>query len=122
MCMTLSTLGRQSQHGFSDAVDAVEHLDHTKLFRHDRPFFVDHAVSQKSSGDDLFLSCIGQEISGDLFNKKLVVWHIEIDGFNNPVAPRPLLPLQVLFVAVRVGIASQIQPVPCPFFAKAVAV
>ena len=85
--MALSTLCRHPQHCFADAVDAVEHLDHAKLLRHDRAFFVDHAVAQKSCGDDLFLRRIGQKISGNLLDKKLVVGHVEIDGFNHPVAP-----------------------------------
>ena len=119
--MALSTLCGQAQHRFADAVDAVEHFDHSKLFCHNRAFFVDHAVSQKSCRDDLLLRRVRQQIASNLFDKKLVVGHVAIEGINHPVTPRPLLTRHIFLVAVGVGITSQIQPVSCPLFTKTIA-
>ena len=57
--VTLSALQRHPKYGFSKAIHAVEHFNHAKLLWNNRSFFVDHAIAQKSRGDDLFLSCIG---------------------------------------------------------------
>ena len=119
--MTLGALGRQPEHRFAEAVDAVEHLDHPEFLRDDRSFLVDRAIAQEARGDDLLLRCIRQKITGDLLHDELVVGHVAVERSDHPVAPDPHLATMIFFVAVGIGIAGEVEPVPCPLLAIAVA-
>ena len=121
MRVALGALGRQSEHRLAEAVDAVEHLDHPEFLRDDRPLLVERAIPQEARGDDLLLRRIRQQVAGDLLDHKLVVGHVAIDRGNHPVAPDPHLATKILFVAVGVGIAGEVEPVPRPLLAVAVA-
>ena len=115
--MALCTLSRQAKDRFSQTIDPIKHFKHAKLFRNNRPFFVQHTVTKKTGGDSLLLSCVGKQIPGNLFDKELVIGQITIQGANHPVAPNPLITRNILFVTVSVGIAGHIKPMACPFFA-----
>ena len=118
MCVTLSTLYRQSQDRLANTVQTIKHFDHAKLFRDNRSLFIDHAVAQKTSSDLLLLSRTGQQVAGNLLDDELVPRHVSVDGVNHPVSPDPLFALQIFFVAVGVGVPCKIQPVSSPFFAE----
>ena len=119
--VALGALGRQAEHRLAKAVDAVKHLDHPEFLRDDRPLLVDRAIAQEARGDDLLLRRIRQKVAGDLLHDELVVWHVAIDRGDHPVSPDPHLPTEVFFVAVGVGIAGEVEPVPRPLLAIAVA-
>ena len=71
--VALSTLCRKTEDRFSQAVHPIEHLNHAKLFGDDGSFFIEHAVAQESSGDDLVLSRVRQQVTSNLFDQELIV-------------------------------------------------
>ena len=115
--MALCTLSRQAKDRFSQTIHPIEHFKHAKLFRNNRPFFVQHAVTEKTGRDPLFLSCIGKQVPSNLFDQELVIGQITVQRANHPVSPNPLITCDILFITVGVGIASHIEPMTRPFFA-----
>ena len=78
MRMALAALQGQSENTFSDRIHAVKHGSHAKFFRIDSPFFIEHGIAHETGGNFLILRCLGKQITGDLFNDKLIVGHILI--------------------------------------------
>ena len=66
----------------------------------------------------MVLRRVGQKIPSELFDQELVVGHVVVQGVDNPFPIDPLVPHFVLFEPVRIGIASEVEPVPGPFFAE----
>ncbi len=91
MAVALRALRRESKGHLADTVHAVKQLNHSKLLGDDCPFFIDHAVSQKACGNNLVLSHLRQQVSGDLFDQELIVGQILIQGPNDPIPPDPLV-------------------------------
>ena len=72
---------------------------------------------KKAGGDELVLRGIGQQIAGDLLDDELVVGQIAVERADDPIAIGPDEPRLVLFVAVRIGIPSAIEPDAAPALA-----
>ena len=60
----------------------------------------------------------GQQVAGQLFDQEPIVRHVAVQRVDHPVAPLPLFPRHVLLVAVGVGIACGIEPVPRPLLSE----
>ena len=58
----------------------------------------------------LILSRVGEQIARELLGHELVVWHIVVERLDDPITPRPNLHRHIALIAIRVGIASHIQP------------
>src|SRR5882757_1672456 len=78
---------------------------------------IDHRVTMETGGDDLVGRCVGQHVAGELFQGKLIKWHIGIERVDYPVAPRPDGTRSVLLIAVGVSVTGEVQPTPCPALA-----
>ena len=64
------------------------------------------------------VSCVGKQVTGDVLAHELVVRHILVKGANHVIAiPPRLMFVVVVFVAVRLRITDQVQPMPRPPFA-----
>jgi hypothetical protein len=65
----------------------------------------------------LGVGAAGDQITGDLFPKKLIVGHVAIERVDDPIAILVRLRHGIIRrVAARVGIAHDIEPVPTPAF------
>ena len=60
-----------------------------------------------------------QHVAGELLDRELVVRHVGVDRGNHPIAiATGKRPRAILLVAVAVGIAGQVEPVPPPALAE----
>ena len=60
-----------------------------------------------------------QQVAGDVFADELIVRHVVIEGADQIIAITPgVMDLVVPFVAVRLGEADDVHPVPGPAFAE----
>ena len=75
-------------------------------------------VAQEASGDQPVMRDIGKLVARQLFFQKLVVREILVEGLDDviPIAPR-IGAIEIMFVAVGVGIPRHVQPVPAPALA-----
>jgi hypothetical protein len=64
----------------------------------------------EAAGDQLVLSRIGQHVARDLFDRELIERHVLVERVDDPVAVLPHDARQVLFVALRIGVAREIEP------------
>ena len=71
--MALTALNRQPQDALPNGVHAVEHRFHAELFRVNTALFVQHRITQESRRNQLILCPVGQQVSGQLLDEKLVV-------------------------------------------------
>ena len=114
--MTLSTLCRQAQPGRAGGGDAIGHRVVAKLQRIDSAFFIEHRVAMKARGHQLALRRVGKHIAGKLLDCELIKRHVVVDRADHPIAIRPDAAIAIFFVAVGVGVARQIKPLPGPSF------
>ena len=121
MRVALGALEGEAEGGLADAVETVDDGLDAKLLRNNGALLVNHAVAEKTGGDDLILGGLGQEVAGDLFDEELIVGLIPIQGVNDPVAPGPLFAREIFFEAVAVGVAGGVEPDAGPFLAVALA-
>ena len=67
-------------------------------------------IAMETGGDAVFERGVREKISGEGLEGELIEGHVGVETADEPVAPRPNLAAIVLFVALRVGVAGQIQP------------
>ena len=87
------------------------------LLEVDAAFVVAGRVAMEAGGDQLIDSGIRQQVAGDLLDHELIERHVVVDRVDHPVAILPDIARRVDGVAVRVGIARQVEPVAAPAFA-----
>ena len=82
-------------------------------------FRVGQSLAVKGSGESLVGRCIREQIAGDLLDRELVHGHVRVHRFENPVPVVPGIGTRVVFlIAVGVGVAALVQPVPPPSLPK----
>ena len=59
---------------------------------------------------------VRQQVACQLLNGKLVVWHIVVQRFYDPIAVLPHRPAHIFFIPLGVRISSLVQPPTGPFF------
>jgi len=57
---------------------------------------------------------IGQHVAGKLLEGELVERHVRVKGMDDPIAVGPDGAGTVFLVAVRIGIAGEVEPAPRP--------
>ena len=112
--VTLSTPRGKPQPGGPRRGNSISHRMKSKLQRIDAAFFVQHRVAMKPGGNSLGHRRIRQHIARQLFDRELIKRHVVLNRPNHPVAERPDRSIAVFFVAVGVGISSEVQPAPRP--------
>ncbi len=70
----------------------------------------------KARGNALILSRPWKHVPGKLFDGELIEWHVSIEAANDPITVGPHAARSVLFVAVGVSVAGNVQPFSSPFF------
>ena len=116
MSVTLGTTKGQSQPCRGGRAHAIGHRVEAELQRIDSPFFVKHRISMKPRRDTLIDGRAGKHVTSQLLDRKLIVRHIGVDRVDDPVAVRPDRSLSIFFIAIRIRIASQIEPFATPAF------
>ena len=93
------------RHTVVDRVDAILLLDRSTF-----ALLLVKPVERR--GQKLLVGGAGQQITGQLPERKLVVRQVLVEGRDHPVTPRPHRgPLAVDLKAVAVGVAGKIHPV-----------
>ncbi len=93
-------------HGFHPVHDVFR----TPLLFDCSAFCLNAVIPVESGSHDLVIAGIWHEISRQLPRYKLIVGLVGIEGFNNPVPPRPLSILKIIVIAVTVSIPCPVQP------------
>ena len=89
----------------------------SELERIDSALLVEHRVAMKPGGDELVHRRIFQHVSGKLLDRELIIGHVLVERPDNPVPIGPDRAGTIFLIAIRIGIASQIEPVPSPALA-----
>ena len=119
VCMALGAVEREAHPRSAGSADAVDHGVETVFVRINAAFFVEHRVAMKARGDEVVGRGARKEVAGKLLDAELVVGEVGVKRLHDPVAVGPDLARAVLLETVRVGIAGEVEPAPCPAFAIA---
>ena len=114
--VALAAAGGQPEPCCAGRRDPVSHCVEAKLQRINAAFFVEHRVSVKASRDPLIDRRVGQHVASHLLDRELVEGHVCIQCSDYPVSIWPHRSVAVFFVAVCVGVASEVKPASGPTF------
>ncbi len=109
--VALSTPGRQPHPDGGGRADSVGDVFDAVLLRDDAGLFGDHVVAVEAGRDALLDRRVRQQVACELLDGELIEGHVRVEGVDDPISPAPHEPLVVREVAVRVGVASLIEPV-----------
>ena len=108
---------RQAEPDLRRRLRAVARVQH-QVFFGDGAALVGRDVAAIEAGGHLLVErAIGQQVAGQLLDRELIEGHVSIEGSDHPVAIRPHLAVVVEMNAVRVGVASGVEPVAAPVLA-----
>ena len=113
---TRATEGQSKKHGaggghaIDDVIDAI-------LLKVDAALEVDRRVAMEAGGNQLVRGGLGQQIARKLIHGELVEGHVEVEGVDHPIAIFPNFAGRINGIAIRIGIASLVEPVPSPALA-----
>ena len=116
--VALTTADREAEPDAAGGVHAVNNRIDAELLQVDAALLVDHRVAMETGRGQLVRSRVRQQVAGELFDGETVKRHVGVEGIDHPVAIFPDRPAGVDGVAVRVGIAGGIKPVPGLHLAK----
>ena len=116
--VALGALDGQAEDALADGVHAVEHGVHAELLRIDAALFVNHRIAQIAGGDDLILRGVGQQIAGQLLHDETVIGQVAVEGVDDPIAIGPDEARLIFLIAVAVGVAGRVKPLPAPAFRR----
>ena len=91
--------------------DSVCTILRQKFFGNDTTFFIHHMIAVKSSRDLLRDRGLGQQISGDLFHREIVEFHVRVEGFDHPISPGIHVAVTIDLIAVGICKSSCIEPI-----------
>ena len=82
-------------------------------------FGVGEGLTVESGGEFLQGGGVGEKVAGELLDCELIKGGVGIDGVDDPIAIAPgIHAWAIFFVSITIGIASLVEPVPAPAFAK----
>ena len=119
MRVALRAAEREAEPRRAGCGDAIGHRVKTELVRIDAALLVQHRVTVKARRDFLIERRAGQHVSRDLLDGELIERLVRIERVDDPVAIRPDAARAILFVAIRVGVARQVEPLAGPALAIA---
>ena len=67
-------------------------------------------ISIETGGNPLFERGVGEQVTGELFDRKLVEGHVAVDGCEHPVTPAPHVAGSIVLVAAGVSVAGRVEP------------
>ena len=75
-------------------------------------------VAEKAGGGESFGAGVGEFVAGELFVEEAVVGFVGVEGGDDVVAVTPGVgTVEVVFLAVGIGVAGEVEPVASPAFA-----
>ena len=95
---------------------AVAGVQHGILVGNHAAFVGGDVAAVEAGGDPLFQRGVGQQVARQLLDRELVERQVAVEGTDHPVAIGPDFAIVVEVDAVRVGIASGVQPVAAAVF------
>ena len=117
--VALGTADRQPQPDAAGGGHAIEDRLDAKLLLVGAPFGVGERLAVKGRGQPLARRRARQQVAGQLLDREAIERHVGVDRVDHPIAiPPGVGPRVVLLIAVGVGIAGQVEPVPAPAFAE----
>src|SRR5688572_28349463 len=99
MTVALNAGKRCTLPDFPRCIHAVEQGGNSEFFVFGSALIVVHGIAMKSGRDKLIIGWVWQQVSGKLFNSKLIVRHVFVERLNNPIAIAPDGPLNNALVA-----------------------
>ena len=93
-------------------VDPIHRVFEQKLVDRNSLLGVVAIVAVKAGRDELFVSGLGQKVSGQLLDRKLVEGQVGVERIDHPVAPAPHFARSVVLITVRVRIPRRLEPRP----------
>ena len=118
VAVTLRTAHRQPHPDLERRIHAVLHSGDAKLFVVGSALVVDHRVAMEGSRENLLGRRVGEQVASELLARELVIRQVAVVGVDQPVSVTPHRAHQVFLVALRVGIARDVEPHPCPTFTE----
>ena len=116
--MALGAFQGQPKPDRTDRVRAVKRLFKSRLLPLRAALAVAQRVAVEAGRDQLVGSRVLHQIGGKLKLGELVEGHVRVQGLDDPVPPAPgVRASQILFVAIAVGVAGEVQPVARPLLA-----
>ena len=117
--VALSAPHRQTEPDRSRRVGSIDELLVAVLLFVGSPLFVRQRIAMKTGRDPLVERRVGQQVSRQLLDRELIEWQIAIERIDHPIPPTPRVGTrQVFLIAIAVGIACEIEPMPSPPLAK----
>ena len=108
--------GEAEPHG-AGGVDAIDDGLDAELFAVRSTLLVDEGVAVEGGGDELGFGGVGKEVAGELLDGEAVEREVVVEGLDDPIAVGPHVAATIDRVAVGVGIAGLVEPVPPPALA-----
>ena len=112
MVVTLRASNCQTQPDRAESAGSVDSLLEEELLGVYAAFPVAESVAMESGRHSLLDGGVGQQVTGDLFDREPVEAHAAVERVNHPPTVAPgVRPRVVLRVSVRVRIADLVEPV-----------
>src|ERR1051326_3964004 len=116
--MTLSAAQRDAEEDLGRRVHPVDHSLDAILLLIDAALAIGQRVAMKARRHLLIAGRLWKKIAGQLLDDELIVGQVAIERADDPVAPAPgERAAGVLFIAVAVGVAGEVEPVAAPALA-----
>jgi hypothetical protein len=100
----------QAEKRAPERVDAIHDVLSAVLLRNHTALLRLHVVPVESRREPLLLGRVRQQVARELPGDEAIERQIAVERGNHPVAPRPHLAHPVVLVAVRVGVACDVEP------------
>ena len=114
------TTHRKTEPDRTGGVDPILGVDGLKLFDDEAALIAGDIAAVEPRRDLLIEGAVGQEVTGKLLDSESVKRKVTVEGLNHPITIGPHFAVVVDMDAVRVRIASRVQPVTSPMFTPAV--
>ena len=108
--MALRAAEREAQPGRAHGVHAVQDVIDARLLGVAAALAVGHMVALEAGRELLLGGRIREQVTGELFEGELVVRCVTVEGFDDPVAPRPVVAGRIRLEAVGVRVTRGIEP------------
>ena len=108
--MALRAAERQAEPGRAHGVHAIQYVIDARFLGVAAALAVGHVVALEAGRELLLGGRIREEVAGELFEGELVVRSVTVEGFDDPVTPRPVVASRIRLEAVGVRIAGGVEP------------
>ena len=101
--------GGETEPGGGDGVGAIHEVFHAVFLLNHSALVGGRIAFEEASGDGIFL-ILGEEVAGELADRKLVEGKVVVEGVDDPLAVGPDCAEVVVLKSMGVGVAGGIEP------------